>query len=156
MTEVSTATPLVAPWRLFSAEVAGLRRLSPSFLRVTFTGTDLDTFADPGYDQRIKLVFPIPVHGFRHLPTDSDWYARWRALPTKLRNPFRTYTVRAVRRHTREVDVDIVLHTDGGAYGNHGPAARWAASAQLGDQVVIMGPDDGYRATTAAGSSNPR
>ncbi|MFC6017284.1 siderophore-interacting protein [Plantactinospora solaniradicis] len=147
MTEVSTATPLVAPWRLFPAEVARLRRMSPSFLRVTFTGADLDTFADPGYDQRIKLVFPVPVHGFRYLPDGTDWYARWRALPTELRNPFRTYTVRAVRRHAREVDVDIVLHGHGhgGAYGAHGPAARWATAAQPGDRVVIMGPDDGYR-----------
>lgn len=144
MTEVSTATPTVAAWRLFTAEVARLRRLSPTFLRVTFTGADLDAFADPGYDQRIKLVFPNPVHGFRHLPDGANWYPRWRALPAELRNPYRTYTVRAVRRQAREVDVDIVLHADGGAYGDHGPAARWAASAQRGDRLVIMGPDQGY------------
>ncbi|MEE6261101.1 siderophore-interacting protein [Plantactinospora sonchi] len=144
MTEVSTVTPPVAAWRLFPAEVARLHRMSPSFLRVTLTGADLDSFADPGYDQRIKLVFPIPVHGFRYLPDSPDWYARWRALPTELRNPFRTYTTRAVRRHLREVDVDIVLHDDGGAYGPHGPAARWALAARPGDQLVVMGPDHGY------------
>lgn len=145
MTEASIATPLVAPWRLFPAEVARVRRLSPSFLRVTYTGDDLDAFADPGYDQRIKLVFPIPVHGFRHLPDGTDWYPRWRALPTGLRNPFRTYTVRAVRRDAREVDVDIVLHAEGGAYGEYGPAARWAAAVRPGDQVILLGPDHGYR-----------
>ncbi|MGI5153323.1 siderophore-interacting protein [Plantactinospora sp. CA-294935] len=144
MTELSTAPSLVAPWRLFPAEVVRLHRLSPSFLRVTFTGDDFDTFADPGYDQRIKLVFPIPVHGFRHLPAGTDWYPRWRALPTELRNPFRTYTTRAVRRAAREVDVDIVLHPDGGPYGAHGPAARWALAAAPGDRIVIMGPDHGY------------
>ncbi|MGX7670815.1 siderophore-interacting protein [Plantactinospora sp. DSM 117369] len=144
MTELSTAPSLVAPWRLFPAEVVRLHRLSPSFLRVTFTGDDFDTFADPGYDQRIKLVFPISVHGFRHLPTGTDWYPRWRALPTELRNPFRTYTTRAVRREAREVDVDIVLHPDGGPYGAHGPAARWALAATPGDRIVIMGPDHGY------------
>lgn len=144
MTQVSTVTPTVAAWRLFHTEVARLRRLSPSFLRVTLTGADLDTFADPGYDQRIKLVFPVPVHGFGHLPDGPDWYARWRALPTDLRNPFRTYTTRSVRRHLREVDVDIVLHDDGGAYGPHGPAARWALAARPGDQVVVMGPDHRY------------
>ena len=37
--------------------------LSPSFVRVTFTGEDLDRFADNGYDQRIKLVFPLPGAG---------------------------------------------------------------------------------------------
>ncbi|GIG86709.1 siderophore-interacting protein [Plantactinospora endophytica] len=144
MTEVSTAPSLVAPWRLFPAEVARVQRLTPCFLRVTFTGDDFDTFADPGYDQRIKLVFPIPVHGFRHLPDGTDWYPRWRALPTELRNPFRTYTTRAVRREVREVDVDIVLHPDGGPYGAHGPAARWALAAAPGDRIVLMGPDHGY------------
>ncbi|AVT30669.1 NADPH-dependent ferric siderophore reductase [Plantactinospora sp. BC1] len=144
MTELSTAPSLVAPWRLFPAEVVRLHRLSPSFLRVTFTGDDFDTFADPGYDQRIKLVFPVPEHGFRHLPQGTDWYQRWRALPTELRNPFRTYTTRAVRREAREVDVDIVLHPDGGPYGAHGPAARWAFDAAPGDRIVIMGPDHGY------------
>jgi NADPH-dependent ferric siderophore reductase len=144
MTEVSTATPLVAPWRFFPAEVARLHRLSTSFLRVTFTGEDLDTFADPGYDQRIKLVFPLPGHGFRHLPDGPDWYPRWRALPGALRNPFRTYTTRAVRRDRREVDVDIVLHEAGGPFGPHGPAARWALAARPGDQIVIVGPDHAY------------
>ncbi|ROT32824.1 siderophore-interacting protein [Micromonospora sp. HM5-17] len=144
MTEVSTAAPLVAPWRFFPAEVARLHRLSPSFLRVTFTGAELDTFADPGYDQRIKLVFPLPEHGFRHLPDGPDWYPRWRALPDELRNPFRTYTTRAVRREAREVDVDIVLHEAGGAFGPHGPAARWALAARPGDQIVIVGPDHAY------------
>ncbi|MEQ4303132.1 siderophore-interacting protein [Plantactinospora sp. B6F1] len=144
MTQLSTAPSLVAPWRFFPAEVVRLHRLSPSFLRVTFTGDDFATFADPGYDQRIKLVFPIPAHGFRHLPQGTDWYPRWRALPTELRNPFRTYTTRAVRREVREVDVDIVLHPDGGSYGAHGPAARWALVAAVGDQVQIMGPDHGY------------
>ncbi|MDG4785748.1 siderophore-interacting protein [Micromonospora sp. WMMD1102] len=144
MTELSTAPSLVAPWRLFPAEVVRLHRLSPSFLRVTFTGDDFDTFADPGYDQRIKLVFPLAAHGFGHLPTGPDWYPRWRALPTELRNPFRTYTTRAVRREIREVDVDIVLHPDGGPYGAHGPAARWAMTAAPGDHLMIMGPDHGY------------
>ena len=48
----------VAPWRVFDVEVAAVRRLSPSFLRVTFIGTDLARFADKGQDLRIKLAFP--------------------------------------------------------------------------------------------------
>ena len=59
----------------------------------------------------------------RTLPDRPDWYARWRALPDERRNPIRTYTVRAVRRDAPEVDVDIVLHGDGG------PASRWAERA---------------------------
>ncbi|MEV0395104.1 siderophore-interacting protein [Polymorphospora rubra] len=140
MTDLRTAPETVTPWRPFHTQTARLRRLSPSFLRATFTGTDLDRFADLGYDLRIKLVFPLAEHGFRTLPVGPDWYRRWRSLPADQRNPFRTYTVRAARCADREIDVDLVLH-DGGP---HGPAARWAATARPGDRIVIMGPDNAY------------
>lgn len=127
------------PYRAFHAEVLRLVRLSPSFLRVTFTGSDLDTFADRGFDQRIKLILPLPDVGLAHLPSGPDWYPQWRKLPEHLRNPVRTYTVRAVRRPLREVDVDFVLHGDGG------PASRWAIAAKAGARVAIIGPDARFR-----------
>ncbi|WP_213455941.1 siderophore-interacting protein [Rhizomonospora bruguierae] len=127
----------VAPWRVFTVEVRALRRLSPSFLRVTFTGPDLDRFADNGYDQRIKLALPLPGT-VGELPDGADWYRRWRELPVDRRCPIRTYTVRAVRRQVPEVDVDLVLHGDGG------PATRWARRARVGDQLAVVGPDAGY------------
>lgn len=133
-----TQTLPVAPWRLFTVEVRAVRRLSPSFVRVTFTGPDLDRFADNGYDQRVKLAFPLPGQREARLPEGPDWYARWRVLPEGQRNPIRTYTVRAARPELAEVDVDLVLHGDGG------PATRWARRVQPGDQIVIVGPDAGY------------
>ena len=133
-----TETLPVVPWRLFTAEVRAVRRLSPSFLRVTFTGPDLHRFADNGYDQRIKLAFPLPGERSVRLPDGPDWYARLRALPGHLRNPVRTYTAREVRRDLAEVDVDLVLH------GDVGPATRWARGAPPGDEVGILGPDAGY------------
>lgn len=130
---------MIAPWRVFFVEVARVRRLSPSFTRITFTGDDLETFADNGFDQRIKVVLPLPGHGVAHLPTDPDWHARWRALPDDLRNPIRTYTVRAVRQEHSEVDVDMVLHEHG-----TGPAAAWAAQARVGEKLAFIGPDARY------------
>lgn len=124
-----------APWRFFTTEVRAVRRLGPSFLRVTLTGDDLDRFADNGFDQRIKLILPLDGHGHAHLPTGDDWYARWRALPEEHRNPIRTYTIRAVRPAAREIDVDMVLH------GVHGPASRWAATARPGAPLCVMGPN---------------
>ncbi|MFC7547875.1 siderophore-interacting protein [Plantactinospora sp. GCM10030261] len=129
------AEPTTLPWRLFDVEVRRLTRIGPSFLRVTFTGADLDRLADNGFDQRIKLVFPLARHGFRHLPTGPDWYARWRELPAERRNPFRTYTVRAVRPAVAELDVDMVLH------GDAGPASRWAGAASPGDRLMVLGPN---------------
>jgi NADPH-dependent ferric siderophore reductase len=136
-TEAGTETVTVVPWRAFPVRVRALTRLSPSFLRVTFAGDELEHFADNGWDQRIKLVFPTggaPVPDF----PDADWYGWWRALPDERRNPIRTYTARAVRRDAREVDVDIALHGDGG------PAARWAGAARPGDAIAVVGPDARY------------
>jgi NADPH-dependent ferric siderophore reductase len=126
---------VILPWRFFHTTVREVKRLSPSFLRVTLTGDDLDLFADNGFDQRIKLIPPLPGHGHDHLPTGEDWYTRWSDLPDEHRNPIRTYTVRAVRPELREVDLDMVLH------GVHGPASRWADAAGPGSTVCLMGPN---------------
>jgi NADPH-dependent ferric siderophore reductase len=131
-------TQVIAPWRLFAVAVRATHRLGPSFVRVTFTGPDLDRLADNGYDQRVKLAFPLPGADSVEIPDGPDWYLRWRALPDERRNPIRTYTVRAVRPHLSEVDVDLVLH------GDAGPASRWARRARPGDRITIVGPDAGY------------
>ncbi|NJP97512.1 siderophore-interacting protein [Nonomuraea sp. FMUSA5-5] len=125
---------MTEPFHMFHVRVDRLERLSPSFLRVTFTGDDLRHFADNGFDQRVKLFLPVPEHGFAHLPSGSDWYPRWRELDETRRNPMRTYTARTVRPEAGEVDVDIVMHPDGG------PAARWAEAVQVGDAAALYGP----------------
>ncbi|MEV0620220.1 siderophore-interacting protein [Nonomuraea sp. NPDC050404] len=129
---------MTAPFRMFDVRVDRLERLSPSFLRVTFTGDDLNLFADNGFDQRLKLILPLPDHGLAHLPTGTDWYAKWRALDAGKRNPMRTYTARLVRPDAAEVDVDVVMHPDGG------PVARWAEGVRPGDVAALFGPDSRY------------
>ncbi|WP_410908407.1 siderophore-interacting protein [Puerhibacterium sp. TATVAM-FAB25] len=133
------AAPAAQPWRMFDVEVTRVTRLCPSFVRITFTGSDLDRFADNGRDQRIKLLLPAPCGGWEYLDRQNpDWFTQWRALPEERRNPLRTYTVRAVRPDLREVDVDLVLH------GDTGPASRWANGARPGSPLVIMGPNAEY------------
>lgn len=126
--------PDVTPFRIFDVRVSRIQDISPSFRRITFTGDDLDHCADNGYDQRIKLFLPLPC-GYDHLPRGAQWYPRWRELPDDLRHPVRTYTVRAVRQHLREIDVDLVLH------GDAGPASRWAVHTEVGAPLAILGPD---------------
>ena len=130
--------PTQVAWRFFDVEVAAVHRLSTSFVRLTLVGPDLDDFADNGLDQRFKLVLPDAHGSFDALPRDPDWYASWRRLPEDRRNPVRTYTVRAVRPVRREVDVDLVLHGDGG------PASAFAARAGVGDRLVVLGPNRRY------------
>jgi len=132
------------PWAYsaFPVEVRETRRLSPGFIRITFTGDALEHFASWGTDQRIKLVLPmadgsLADFGLLDEPTPhpSDWYTRWKSLPEGERNVLRTYTPAGIRAQVRELDVDFFLHEPAG------PASQWAARAVPGDRVVITGPD---------------
>jgi NADPH-dependent ferric siderophore reductase len=132
MTVETLEVPIYRP---FTVHVTRLQALSPSFLRVTFTGPDLDECAPNGWDQRIKVLLPLPGRGLADCPTGADWYGEWRALPEERRNPIRTYTVRAWRPEQREMDVDFVLH------GATGPASAWAEQAAVGDEVALVAPN---------------
>ncbi|MEV7692450.1 siderophore-interacting protein [Microbacterium sp. NPDC089189] len=133
------------PWEYsaFTVRVGALRRLSPGFLRLTLVGPALVHFAAWGLDQRIKLVLPTPDGrpagdvGLRDEPTPhpSLWYARWKQLPEAERAVLRTYTPSAIRAEQAEIDVDVVLHEP------PGPASTWAAAAQVGDELIVTGPD---------------
>ncbi|QKJ19588.1 siderophore-interacting protein [Microbacterium hominis] len=120
--------------RFFRVRVSAITDLTPSFRRFTFRGDDLAEYGDPGFDQRIKVVFPTEELGLDAMPTGDDWWDRWRTAPTEERLPFRTYTTRAVRHGLREVDVDMVAHEV------VGPASAWIARAHIGDEVLILAP----------------
>jgi NADPH-dependent ferric siderophore reductase len=133
--------PMAAPeYRFFSATVARVQRLSPTFLRLTLAGPELTGFGAGGADQRIKLVLSRDGGPVRGLLSDGPgWYQDYCALPDDRRPHLRTYTVRAARPHLGELDVDVVLH--GVDDGHAGPAAGWAAAAVAGDPIVLLGPD---------------
>ncbi|WP_413332071.1 siderophore-interacting protein [Brevibacterium sp. GP-SGM9] len=137
------------PWAYtaFPVEVSAVARVTPNFVRITFTGDTLEQFAPWGLDQRIKLVFPHPDGRFADFglladptPHPSHWYALWKQLPAEERNVLRTYTPSGIRPAKREVDVDMLIHDP------PGPASQWAQSAEVGDRLVINGPDarNGY------------
>ncbi|WP_375390235.1 siderophore-interacting protein [uncultured Amnibacterium sp.] len=132
-----------APFLLHRVRVARRERLSAGFVRLTFTGPTLDRFADPGLDQRIKLILPGEAGSLDDLRFVDDWYGAWRGLPDERRPVIRTYTTRAVRPAAREVDVDLVLHEPSG------PAGRFAAGCREGDEAVLCGPN--VRAATSGG-----
>lgn len=140
-------------FRDFRATVAAVRRVSPSFVRVTLRDPDLCRFGDTCLDQRIKLVFPLETgpdaqpdaDPFASFPTGDTWYLEWREMPEDRRNTFRTYTPSAVRRSEGEVDVDVAVH------GDTGPGSRWALGVQVGDPVMLWGPDAEVPGHEAAG-----
>ena len=123
------------PYRCFTVRVKRVDRLTPHFIRVTFHSDDLQYFGTDSLDQRIKVVLPLAETGLDTFPQGGDWWDAWRALPNEQRNPFRTYTVRAVRPAEREVDVLFVSH------GDSGPASSWVANATAGDEAILVGPN---------------
>lgn len=109
------------------AEVRRIERLSPRMIRVTFGGADLASFEWRGPAAHLKLT--VPADGSHEAPMPAADGPRSPCM--------RTYTPRRYDPRTRELDVDLVLHDEG-------PAGRWAARAQVGDRLVVMGPAPGY------------
>ncbi|MFI0780367.1 siderophore-interacting protein [Streptomyces sp. NPDC021212] len=139
MTTAATTTrpaSTAVPFRFFDAHVVRTRALGPSMSRITFSGTGLGNFTSGGRDQRFKLFLPHPGQPAPVVPVeDGDgWFATWRTMDPAVRGIMRSYTVREQRRQPEEIDVDFALHHDGG------PAARWAARAESGDRVTLLGP----------------
>ena len=129
--------------RFFRARVNAITELTPSFRRFTFGGDDLEEYGDPGFDQRIKVVFPTPTISLDAMPSGEDWYTRWREMPEDQRPPFRTYTTRQVRHDAREVDIDMVAHDV------QGPASAWIAGASIGDEVLLLAPTTAHRGVSS-------
>jgi len=129
-------------YRPYVAVVTAVRRLSPHFVRVTFTSPDFEFFGTDRRDQRVKIVLPGRDGTVCDIGQDDEdaiaqgeWYARWRELPHDERTPFRTYTVRRIDPAALELDIDFVVHHDAG------PAGTWAEAAAEGDTLVVVGPD---------------
>ncbi len=138
MTEVSrpddsaaAAQPAAAPRKRRPprrVQVSRVQVLSPLMRRITLQGSELAGFEAPDPASYMKLIFPEPGQ------TEPD-----RPLPDGPRaKTMRTYTPLAVRPEACEVDVDFVLHGDG-------PASSWAAQAQVGQVLFLMGPGPGYQ-----------
>ena len=141
MTALATAP---APLLAFSLEVAAVTRLSPCFRRITLAGAALVDFHPGGplgpRDLRVKLLLPADGGADPELgPLEPGWYPRWRALPPAVRGHLRTYTVRALRLDlpVPQLDLDVVLHE---APETAGPGSTWAAAAEPGDRVTLLGP----------------
>ncbi|MEU6861349.1 siderophore-interacting protein [Glycomyces sp. NPDC046736] len=139
-TDAEPIEAAVRPWDVFRTEVAALVRLSPAFVRVTFKGPSLAHFADNGFDQRFKLIFPASACGYDKLPTGDRWYSELRSLPEDEQCGVRTYTVRTVRPELGEVDVDMVIH-EAESDEETGPALEWLQTAAVGDELLLLGPD---------------
>ncbi|MGW4241593.1 siderophore-interacting protein [Nocardia sp. NPDC004722] len=91
-------------------------RLTDHLIRVRLGGPGFTSFQpNDSTDAYVKLVFPGP---------DGE--------------TVRTYTVREVDPAAQEIAIDFVYH------GDEGVAGPWAAAAEPGDTIELMGPGGGY------------
>jgi NADPH-dependent ferric siderophore reductase len=95
--------------------VARVERLTPTMIRVAFGG-DLEGFVSLGFDDHVKLFFPVG--------TDAD------GTPQSVG---RDYTPRRYDAAKTELEIDFAIH-------DAGPATRWAGQAAPGQTLEAGGP----------------
>lgn len=112
--------------------VARTEQRSPYVRRVTLRG-GLEGLRSVGPDSFVYFLLPPP--GRTQLTVDAafSWETHF-ATPEADRAVGAYYTIRAHRPDLDEIDVDMVLHGDGGA------ASAWAARATEHDPVALWGP----------------
>ncbi|WP_352396630.1 siderophore-interacting protein [Kineosporia sp. NBRC 101677] len=116
--------------------VARTEQLSPTMVRVVFTGDDLAQFEMNEFsDAYVKLIYPRA--GVEY-PEPFDMKTIRGALPQEQWPQNRTYTVRRWDAAARELTIDFVVH------GDEGLAGPWARDAKPGDQIWLAGPGGGY------------
>ncbi len=117
--------PLVAR-RLAVADVADL---GAGLRRITLDGPDVAGLVSLGVTDHVKLFVPArPGADVVHpRVVDGAWLDK--------RDPALTYREMTVRTHVEggPLVLEIVA-------GDHGPASRWAAQAQVGQEVGVLGP----------------
>ncbi|GAB7129379.1 siderophore-interacting protein [Silvimonas sp. JCM 19000] len=113
------------------ATVQQLQKIAPDMLRVTFVSPDLSDFVSAAFDDHVKVFFPAPGQTTPTLPTWGDNGPVW--PEDQPRPPARDYTPRRFDNSAHTLTIDFALH-------GVGPAAEWAAQAQVGQVLGLGGP----------------
>lgn len=110
--------------------VAAVEKLSPSYVRLRLTGSDLVGFVSAGFDDHIKVFFAEPGQELVN-PAVSDTGITY---PEGAVKPLtRDYTPRYYNAEEGYLEVDFVLHEEG-------QAGSWAKQAKVGSEITIAGP----------------
>jgi NADPH-dependent ferric siderophore reductase len=104
-------------------EVAQVIALSPHMRRIIFKGDDLNSFPVGKESAHVKVL----------IPKQGESAAKFSfSLTTKKR--LRSYTVRYFDSKNKQLTIDFVVNKHIGSVSN------WAAHANLGDKIGIIGP----------------
>jgi NADPH-dependent ferric siderophore reductase len=132
----TTERPAKPVRRALLTRVESIERLTPGMLRIVVGGEALDGFPVGDFsDHYVKLMLP-PAGAPYAAPFDAEQLKA--TLPREQWPRMRTYTVRAFDPARRLLTLDFVVH------GDEGLAGPWAAAAQVGDALQLLGPGGGY------------
>jgi NADPH-dependent ferric siderophore reductase len=135
-TTTSAPTPAPKGRAVIELQVRETRRITPHMIRVVAGGDEFSRFVDNGYsDAYVKILFPRPGVTY---PEPLDMQVVRAQMPREDWPVTRTYTVRALDAAAREITIDFVHH------GDEGLAGPWAAAAQPGDRLLLLGPGGAY------------
>jgi NADPH-dependent ferric siderophore reductase len=125
-------------------KVVRREELTSHMFRVVLGGSGFGTFTPSKFtDSYVKLLFVGDDVDMASLPQPLtlDSFAD---LPPAEQPVVRTLTVRRADPAAREIAIDVVVH------GEHGAAGLWAATAEPGQPVYLMGPSGAYAPDPAA------
>lgn len=110
--------------------VQGAHDVGPTLRRVLLGGPELTGFAALGPTDHVKLFVPAHDGAVVVPPTvrDGVWLDKGDPALT-----YREVTVRTYAPDAGRLALEMVT-------GSHGPAARWAARAEQGQEVAVLGP----------------
>ncbi|MBQ0756901.1 MAG: siderophore-interacting protein [Amphritea sp.] len=103
--------------------VTATRLISPNMRRITLSGKGIAEYPENAAGSYVKLIFTQ-----ENQPKPS----------------LRTYTISHIDYDNQSMDLDFVIHADGG------PASAWADIATPGDTLNISGPGPGKKITLPA------
>lgn len=111
--------------------VTQVETIVPRYVRVTFTGEELEGFTTLDPDDHMRIALPLPG---QRTPTRPTWTDRGPIWPEGEPRPtIRDYTPRRFDPATNTLAIDFMVHGDG-------PASAWAERATPGEQVGAFGP----------------
>ncbi|MBJ2063838.1 siderophore-interacting protein [Serratia odorifera] len=112
--------------------VAGVQDITPHLRRITFHAEDLQFYPANAAAAHIKVFLPRQGQTQPDLPRLTPNGPQW--ADDAIRPLVRTYSVRAVRPESQEIDIEFALHD------HQGPAVQFARAAKVGDKIGISNP----------------
>lgn len=131
---------VVHPIVLRELEVRAVHDVTPGMRRITLGGEqlggfdngkfDLPAFASDGFDDIVRLYFPIPGENRLVLPVQMERTIDWSQDDRPLG---REYTVRRYDAERGEITLDFAQHIVG-------VASAWSQRVRVGERIHIAGP----------------